>query len=156
MTARIESLLVAEAAVTDARGSLTLVGYEPLVWIVPGFPHTIRVAIVLTLEDDVDQFQTLIEGAQVAYSPSVRSPSGETLMAGTVMQQVGGVPAFRGTVALQKIRAVMVVDTQLLIREPGSYDVGVEVTIKDQLALKAQRSLVIDMPAAGLPFDGQS
>jgi hypothetical protein len=83
---------LAEGAATDARGSITLVGFSPDVFVLPELPGPQNLILVLIVRDDEDPEPIFKEKAQVSIDVQVYSPDGKILGG---MQQPGNLAAKR-------------------------------------------------------------
>jgi hypothetical protein len=87
---RVEQIFLAEAAVTDSRGALALIGVNQRVLVIPAMPFSIGLRCVVTLTDEVAgtigrEFDRQTNGN---ISVGVVDPEGRTTF--SVTQMVGG------------------------------------------------------------------
>jgi hypothetical protein len=89
----IENVLLAEAAVADIRGAMTLVGYNQRVVNSPNLPFSFKQTLIITLRGEVET------GSHAQLSVNLTSPEGDSAFA--FAQQVPipppaskGVPSF--------------------------------------------------------------
>lgn len=70
---------IAEGAATDARGSLTLVGFSPDFILLAELPGAINLFLVLRAHDDEDPRPVLSDKTEVALDAQVYGPDGKVL-----------------------------------------------------------------------------
>src|SRR5262249_18135666 len=115
---------LADAAVNDSRGNLSLIGFSPQAIVAESFPEQLSCNFVVILDDDEDPEPILTVGRSVTFRIELNGPDGEVLFYGSTVQRV-------------EPKSLLVLPTRLQVvahisfnaSKAGIYRVGIRATI---------------------------
>lgn len=145
MTLRVEWFGLSEGAATDARGSTTLVAFNPEFLAVSEFPATLAPVLVFVAEDDDEPEPTLRPGMALTVRVEVSGPEGEGLFLAQNPMLIGEkrIPSLPS-------RINVIAQVPIPVSQPGTYTAHVGVVGPEGLDVRASRAFFV-LDAAALP-----
>jgi hypothetical protein len=120
----VDLAVLADVAVPDSRGNLTLVGVNPQVLIAEEYPVQFAPFLLVMLKDD-DGSETLLPGRIVNATVEATGPDGEVLFVFPLTHQPIAPPPFPAL----KPRVQVVGQVPFTASKPGDYTVSARIKI---------------------------
>jgi hypothetical protein len=141
---RLRSVAICEGAAQDARGFLTLVGYESPAFVVPTFPGDAAPVIVAIFEIGLGEDLRGL-GASFRIRTEVSAPDGSVVFLTELVQQTRS----EGINPNLPIRFQNVVQAPFVAQKPGSYTARISMYAGegDPIAVGDVDFLVVDLKA---------
>lgn len=139
MTLKIDYFGCADGAAYDARGMLTLVGFNPSIQVQEFLPKPLSLALVLSMIDD--EPAALPVGGSLSATFQIKDPSGTVLAA---IQQTAQI----SEKAYPELPAIILlaVQVQALLVTHGKYEAYVSVQVDGRNVLEDSRPLWVVAP----------
>jgi len=145
MSLRIDWFGLSEGAGQDARGSTTLVAFNPEFLAVASFPTTLAPVLVFAAEDVADPEPALTPGMTITVRVEVAGPDGEGLFLAQNPMVIG-----QKRIPELPSRINVLAQVPFPVSKPGDYVARVEITGPEGVELKASRTFRV-MDAASMP-----
>ncbi len=137
---RFDWLGLAEGAVADHRGMLTLVGFGTQVLALPVLPANVALTVIGLVEAD-EGTPPLAPDTNVSLAPQVTGPAGQILLAG--QQSITAQPPLWRDIPM---RMQVMLGVGLNLTEYGRHVVSLSVTLPGQEALVKERAFWVREP----------
>lgn len=139
---------LAEGALFDQRGGLTVVGFNPNTWQVSELPATINLTNIAVLEADLSEDSSLrgLTEVPVSVSPTIEDDAGVVIAAGQIRQTL----RLAATVDEPNVASLnLVIGHQLQVATAGLYTATLRVQVADGPEEVRSRRFRVSLNAPG-------